>query len=75
MSGISITGGKSSSKLSPWRKYGLLANPFPPSGIATDVDYDKHQPSQVQEIVSWLEKSVDPATEQWSPLAISGASE
>src|SRR5258708_214831 len=73
MSGISITAKKSSSKVSPWRRFGLLGNPFPPSGVATEVDYDQHQPEQVQEIVSWLNKGVDPSARQWSPLAISGS--
>jgi hypothetical protein len=73
MSGISITGNKSSSKASPWRQFGLLGNPFPPSGVATDVDYDEHQPNQVQDVISWLNKSVDPSPQQWSPLAISGS--
>jgi hypothetical protein len=44
MSGISITGSKAPPKTSPWRQFHLLANPFPPSGVATDVDYDQHQP-------------------------------
>ena len=73
MGGISITAIKASSKASPWRQFGLLSNPFPPSGVATDVDYDEHQPKQVEEIVSWLNKSVDPSAQQWSPLAISGS--
>src|ERR1039457_5672363 len=73
MRGILITGSKSSFKASPWRQFGLLGNPFPPSGVATDVDYDQHQPDQIEEIVSWLNKSVDPGAQQWSPLAISGS--
>jgi hypothetical protein len=73
MTGISITASKSPSKVSPWKQFGLLGNPFPPSGVATDVDYDGHQPDQVREIISWLNKSVDPTAEQWSPLAISGS--
>ena len=67
MSGISITGNSASPKASPWGQFGLLSNPFPPSGVATDVDYDLHQPDKVQEIISWLNKSVDPSAQQWSP--------
>jgi hypothetical protein len=73
MGGISITASKPTVKVSPWRQFGLLGNPFPPSGVATDVDYDQHQPEQVQEIISWLNKSVDPSAQEWAPLAISGS--
>ena len=73
MNGISIGGSLPNAKPSPWRQFGFLENPFPASGVATDVDYDAHQPDEILDINSWLTKSVEPKAKQWSPLAISGS--
>jgi hypothetical protein len=73
MTGISIGANVPNAKKSPWPRYGLTENPFPPSGVPTDVDYDAHQPDEVRAISTWLTKSVEESTTQWSPLAISGS--
>ena len=74
MSHISIgVGGTRTEEASSWRRYGLQENPFPRSGVATNVDYDDHQQSQIQDVNSWLTRTVAAQTKQWSPLAISGS--
>ena len=57
----------------PWTKLGLTKNPFPPSGVAEDVDYEAHQPEVERKINQWLSRSLDKNAAQWAPLAISGS--
>lgn len=73
MSPIRIDPVQDKPSTSPWLQHGMTANPFPPSGVATDVDYDEHQPEVVERVNSWLGRTVNRDTRSWSPLAVSGS--
>lgn len=58
---------------SPWARLGLAVNPFPATGIDTDVDYEDHQREQIDKINTWLTTAVDASTQRWTPMVLKGS--
>jgi hypothetical protein len=58
---------------SRWAKYGLDANPFPGSGVATNVDYDAYLGPQLERVNNWLAESVSSGAAERRPLLLKGS--
>lgn len=56
-----------------WEALGFEANPFPESGISTDVAYNEHQADEIRRINDWLLGAVSGEAKQFAPLLIKGS--
>lgn len=68
--GVADTGGGITS---PWHPYELAENPFPPTGVDADVNFEDHQHGQIRQINKWLGDTVDVRARMWSPLVLKGS--
>jgi hypothetical protein len=56
-----------------WPSLSLIENPFPESGLQSNVHYTAYQEEQITDISEWTSDAIDEDATRWSPLVIKGS--
>ncbi len=67
---INLDGILGRERLARWHALGLRKNPFPASGLTSEVEYDR--PSVSESVNSWLAEVVNSSTTSFRPLVVFG---